>query len=94
MDLFYDELVPQKTKKVRLAVMELWKAFENSTRQRAPQAAIEREIGAKVGFVIDYAERSSPEERSRALGILERYEAQAATESPIRRLLSSEKDFL
>jgi len=30
----------QKAKKVRLAVMDMWKAFENSTRQHAPQAAI------------------------------------------------------
>ena len=32
------------------------------------------EIGQKVGFIIDYAERSSPEERA-ALEILERHEA-------------------
>lgn len=40
MNLFYDGLRIQKTKKVRLAVMDMWKAFENSTRQHAPQAAI------------------------------------------------------
>lgn len=40
MNLFYDEMGLQKTRKVRLAVMDMWKAFENSTRQHAPQAAI------------------------------------------------------
>ncbi len=40
MNLFYDWLGIQKAKKVRLAVMDMWKVFENSTRQHAPQAAI------------------------------------------------------
>ena len=40
MNLFYNWLGIQKAKKVRLAVMDMWKAFENSTRQHAPQAAI------------------------------------------------------
>ena len=40
MDLFYEELGLQKTRKIRLAVMDMWKAFENSIRQHAPQAAI------------------------------------------------------
>ncbi|KKO20779.1 MAG: HAD family hydrolase [Candidatus Brocadia sp.] len=53
------------------------------TKPNVDFAAIEREIGAKVGFIIDYAERSTPEERKRALEILERYEAQAASESEL-----------
>lgn len=53
------------------------------TKPNVDFAALEREIGAKVGFIIDYAERSSPEERKRALDILERYEAQAAMESEL-----------
>lgn len=53
------------------------------TKPKVDFAALEREIGAKVGFIIDYAERSSPEERKRALDILERYEAQAALESEL-----------
>ncbi|MEB2307909.1 MAG: HAD family hydrolase [Candidatus Brocadiaceae bacterium] len=53
------------------------------TKPNVDFAALEREIGAKVGFIIDYAERSSPEERMRALDILERYEAQAAMESEL-----------
>ena len=53
------------------------------TKPKVDFAAIEREIGAKVGFIIGYAERSSPEERTRALSILERFEAQAAIESEL-----------
>jgi HAD superfamily hydrolase (TIGR01549 family) len=53
------------------------------TKPNVDFAAIEREIGQKVGFIIDYAERSSPEERSRALEILERHEAKAAIESEL-----------
>ncbi len=37
---FYDEPGPKKTKKIRLAVMDMWKAFRNVTQERAPQAAI------------------------------------------------------
>ena len=53
------------------------------TKPNVDFAAIEREIGQKVGFIIDYAERSSPEERARALEILERHEAKAAIESEL-----------
>lgn len=53
------------------------------TKPNVDFAAIEREIGEKVGFIIDYAERSSPEERRRALEILERYEAQSAHTSEL-----------
>lgn len=53
------------------------------TKPNVDFAAIEKEIGAKVGFIIDYAEKSSPEERARALEILERYEAQSASESEL-----------
>ena len=40
MNLFYEELGPAKTKRIRLAVMDMWKPFEKSTRQKAPQASI------------------------------------------------------
>ena len=53
------------------------------TKPNVDFAALEREIGAKVGFIIDYAEKSSTEERTRALEILERYEAQSAMESEL-----------
>jgi hypothetical protein len=42
MDEFFAWLGPEKTSKIRLAVMDMWKAFRNSTRKQghAPQALI------------------------------------------------------
>ena len=42
MDLFYQWLGPTKSQRVRLAVMDMWKAFKNSTLKadHAPQAKI------------------------------------------------------
>lgn len=40
LDMFYRWLGPKKIKKIRLAVMDMWKAFEKSTRKNIPQAAI------------------------------------------------------
>jgi len=40
MDLFYKSLGPKKAKKIRLAVMDMWKAFEKSAKKNVPQAAI------------------------------------------------------
>jgi transposase len=42
MDEFYQWLGPTKSKKIRLAVMDMWKPFRNSTEkeENAPQAAI------------------------------------------------------
>src|SRR3984893_14814472 len=42
MDLFFAWLGPRKCRKIRLAVMDMWKAFRNSTHKQghAPQAAI------------------------------------------------------
>lgn len=42
LDLFYEELGSKKSGKIRLAVMDMWKAFRNSTHKagHAPQAAI------------------------------------------------------
>lgn len=40
LDMFYEWLGPKKTKKIRLAVMDMWKAFKKSSRKNAPAAAI------------------------------------------------------
>lgn len=40
LDGFFKELGPAKSKRIRLAVMDMWKAFRNSTQRNAPQAAI------------------------------------------------------
>ena len=40
MDRFYAYLGKENAKKIRLAVMDMWKPFRKSTQQHAPQAAI------------------------------------------------------
>jgi transposase len=40
LDMFYEWLGAKKTKKIRLAVMDMWKAFKKSTRKNVPEAAI------------------------------------------------------
>ncbi len=40
MDMFYTELGLKKADKIKLAVMDMWPAFEASTRENAPAAAI------------------------------------------------------
>jgi len=40
LDRFYQWLGDRKAKKIRLAVMDMWKAFEKSTRKNVPMAAI------------------------------------------------------
>ena len=40
MEQFYRFLGKKKAKRIRLAVMDMWKAFRNATHQHAPQAAI------------------------------------------------------
>ena len=40
MDLFYQALGPKKCAKIRLAVMDMWRAFEASAKTHIPQAAI------------------------------------------------------
>jgi transposase len=40
MDLFFKELGEKKTRKIRLAVMDMWKPFRKSTLKNAPKTAI------------------------------------------------------
>ena len=40
LDRFYQWLGSKKSQKIKLAVMDMWKAFRNSTAKNAPQAAI------------------------------------------------------
>jgi len=40
MDTFFEWLGPRKTAGIRLAVMDMWKAFRNSTERHAPQAHV------------------------------------------------------
>lgn len=38
--MFYDFLGEKRSKPIRLAVMDMWKAFRNATEAHAPHAAI------------------------------------------------------
>ena len=40
MVAFYDWLGLKKSRKIKLAVMDMWKPFRNATKDKAPQAAI------------------------------------------------------
>ena len=40
LTMFYDFLGPERSQGIRLAVMDMWKAFRNATEEHAPQAAI------------------------------------------------------
>ena len=40
MDKFFGFIGDKKSKQIRLAVMDMWKAFSKSTKKNAPQAAI------------------------------------------------------
>jgi transposase len=40
LNLFFEWLGPKKSQGIRLVVMDMWKAFRNSTRRHAPQGAI------------------------------------------------------
>lgn len=40
LDMFYQWLGVKKAKKIRLAVMDMWKAFEKSTKKNIPHTAI------------------------------------------------------
>jgi transposase len=40
MQQFYESLGEKRSKRIRLAVMDMWKPFRNATAQAAPQAAI------------------------------------------------------
>jgi transposase len=40
LDLFCQWLGPKKSQKIKLAVMDMWKVFRNSTANNTPQAGI------------------------------------------------------
>jgi transposase len=40
LDKFFESLGPKKCPRIQLAVMDMWKAFRNSTTRHAPQASI------------------------------------------------------
>jgi len=40
MDVFFKDIGPRRSQNIRLAVMDMWKPFRNSTKQHAPDARI------------------------------------------------------
>jgi len=61
LDMFWKELGPKKVKKVRLVVMDMWEAFENSTVKNVPHVAIlydKFHVMRKMGEAIDAVRRS------------------------------------
>lgn len=61
LDMFWEELGQKKAEKVRLAVMDMWEAFENSTVKNAPQTAIlydKFHVMKKLGEAMDGVRRS------------------------------------
>lgn len=67
MNLFYDELGPVKSGRIRLAVMDMWKAFEKSTLQKAPQASILNDkfhVMANLGKALDKIRKSEYAKRT------------------------------
>ena len=56
MKQFYDWLGEKRSKRIRLAVMDMWKPFYNATKEAAPQAAIlydKFHIMSHLGEVLD-----------------------------------------
>ena len=61
---FYDWLGPEKAKKIRLAVMDMWPAFSKAARTNAPQAAIlydKFHVIKHLGEALDKVRRSEYE---------------------------------
>ncbi len=64
------------------------------TKPKVDFAALEREIEEKVGFVLDHAERSTPEARATAMEMFDRVETEAALESELNEGVHELLDYL
>ncbi len=61
MDQFFGNLGPRKCRKIRLAVMDMWKPFRQSTQHHAPQAAVlfdKFHVLRKLGEALDHVRKS------------------------------------
>jgi transposase len=61
MQEFYEWLGPKKSKRIRLAVMDMWKPFRNMAQAHAPQAAIlfdKFHIMSHLGDALDQVRKS------------------------------------
>jgi transposase len=70
LDAFYAWLGPEKSRKIRLAVMDMWKAFRNSTLQEgnAPQALIVYDKFHVLGHLQDALDEVRKKEYGRLTG--------------------------
>lgn len=68
MDMFYEWLGPKRTKKIELAVMDMWKAFTKSTWNNAPGAAILYDKFHVMRHLGDALDKVRKMEYSRLLG--------------------------
>jgi transposase len=61
MDLFYAALGAKKSSRIRLAVMDMWRAFQNSAASNAPQASIlfdKFHVMERLGKALDEVRKS------------------------------------
>ena len=64
------------------------------TKPKVNFAALEREIEKNIGFVLEHAERSSPEARAKAMEIFDQVETQAAIESELNEGVHELLDYI
>ena len=104
MDAFYAWLGPKKSKGIRMAVMDMWKPFMNSTKTHAPQAAVlfdKFHVMRHLGEALDKVRRSeyhrlSGKDKAFVKGqrynLLSRWENLSLTgRQALRKLLSANK---
>jgi transposase len=61
LDVFFAEIGPETSKKIHIAVMDMWKPFRNSTLRHAPQARIVYDkfhVLSHLGKALDEVRRS------------------------------------
>jgi transposase len=68
MDGFYDYIGKNVSNNIRLAVMDMWRAFEKSARKNAPQAAILYDKFHVTGHLNDALDKIRKQEYARLAG--------------------------
>ena len=68
MNQFYAWLGESKSRRIRLAVMDMWKPFRNATQQAAPQAAILFDKFHVMGHLSDALDQVRKKEYARLAG--------------------------
>jgi transposase len=68
MDMFYAWLGPKRSKRVRLVVMDMWRAFQNSARRNVPGAALLFDKFHALGHLSDAMDMVRRSEYARLTG--------------------------